>query len=299
LRVGDVQRQQVELAKNYGLAGFCYYFYWFDRKRLLELPLRRHLENADIDLPFCLCWANENWTRRWKGDDQAILIAQAHSAEDDLAFIEYVAPYLRDPRYIRVDAKPLLLVYRPRLLPDARATAKRWRDWCRANGIGEIFLACTQSFEAVDPQAFGFDAAIEFPPMDRPPDITDQIKLLNPNFTGVVYDWRSFVERSRAYSKPDYRLFRGVCPSWDNEARRPGRGTVFMHSTPALYQEWLENACSDTVARCANPEERLVFINAWNEWAEGAYLEPDRRYGYAWLRATRNALLTSSQLQPK
>ncbi len=139
------------LAKLYGIEGFCFYFYWFGGKRLLEAPILNYLENENLDLPFCLCWANENWSRRWDGLDSEILIAQSHSAADDLAFIAHVAEYMRDGRYIRVGGRPLLLVYRPSLLPDAKSTAKRWRDWCREDGIGEVFLAYTQSFEAVSP----------------------------------------------------------------------------------------------------------------------------------------------------
>lgn len=291
LRVLDVQRRQVELAKLYGVGGFCFYFYWFAGKRLLELPVRQYLENADLDLPFCLCWANENWSRRWDGRDRDILISQEHSAEDDLAFIEYISAYLRDPRYIRVDGKPLLLVYRPSLLLSATETAERWRTWCRNNGVGEIYLAYTQSFERVNPLDYGFDAAIEFPPnYVLPADITGQVEELDPGFRGSILDWNGFLEASRKYSRPDYTLYRTVCPSWDNEARRPNAGSVFHGASPEGYAEWLGNATRDTLARFADPSSRLVFVNAWNEWAEGAHLEPDQRYGYAYLQATRDAL---------
>ena len=291
LRNSKIQKRQVELAKLYGIGGFCFHFYWFSGKRLLELPIQQYVDNRDFDLPFCLCWANENWSRRWDGLDSDILISQDHSPEDDLAFIEYVSRYLRDPRYIRIKGKPLLIVYRPILLPSAKKTAKRWRVWCRENDIGEIYLACTQSFESVNPRKYGFDGAIEFPPNNTtPPVITSQVNPEDSDFSGVVYDWSIFVERSRKYQKPDYPLFRGVCPSWDNTARRMENAGVFLGSTPEKYSEWLENASIETVRRFSDPSERLVFVNAWNEWAEGAYLEPDQRYGYAYLQATRDAL---------
>ncbi|RUT81480.1 hypothetical protein EOD23_38870, partial [Mesorhizobium sp. USDA-HM6] len=139
--------------------------------------------------------------------------AQDHSPRDDLAFIAEVAPYLRDPRYIRIDGKPLLLVYRPSLLPAAAKTARRWRTWCRANGIGEIFLAYTQSFESVPPKRYGFDAAVEFPPNNSaPPNVTHTVAPLRQDFATTVYDWSVFLQRSENYPPRKYKLFRSVCP---------------------------------------------------------------------------------------
>ena len=291
----SVQRRQVELAKSYGVGGFCFYFYWFNGKRLLEAPLLNYLSDSSLTLPFCLCWANENWSRRWDGLDGDILIAQQHSTEDDLAFIRHVSRYMNDPRYIRVSGKPLLLVYRPNLLPSAKETVSRWRNWCRLSGIGEIYLAYTQSFETVDPSLYGFDAAVEFPPNNSaPPKITANVSPKGKDFGSTVYDWRAFVERSENYETPNYTLFRSVCPAWDNTARRNNRSTIFLNSTPALFQHWLENAIRDTNLHRTNPDENLIFVNAWNEWSEGAHLEPDQRYGYAYLEAARRALNTVS-----
>lgn len=297
LRVPDVQRRQVELAKRYGIGAFCFYFYWFAGRRLLELPILQYLENSGLDLPFCLCWANENWTRRWDGLDAEVLIAQDHSPTDDIRFIEHVSRYMRDPRYLRVNGAPVLLVYRPSLLPNMRATTERWREWARLHGLGELYLVYPQSFETCDPAEYGFDAATEFPPnLSGPPIVTDQVQLYNPNFSGIVYDWRVLVERSRQYSRPAYKLFRGVCPSWDSEPRLSGRGVIFINSSPDGYGEWLQNAVADTRQRLRG-DERMVFVNAWNEWAEGTHLEPDRRYGYAWLQASRTALLAAGANQ--
>ena len=295
-----VQRRQVQLARLYGIEAFCFYTYWFHGKRLLEAPLLNYLNDRSLDLPFCLCWANENWSRRWDGLDHEILIGQAHTPEDDLAFIGHVARYLREARYLRIGGRPLLLVYRPDLLPSAAKTAERWRAWCRHNGIGEIYLAYTQSFEMADPADYGMDAAIEFPPNvprngTLPPVINHSVEWLDPDFRGTVYDWRAMVGRSEPYGQPGYRLFRGVCPDWDNTPRRDSRGTVFLNSTPELYGRWLRNAIRDTQRRFTNEDERLIFVNGWNEWAEGAYLEPDSYYGYAFLQATREALIGATQ----
>lgn len=303
LRVVDVMRRQVELAKHYGLQGFCFHYYWFAGKRLLEKPLEQWLANKDIDFPFCVCWANENWTRRWDGLDQEMLIAQNYSPEDDRAFIAALEPAMRDSRYIRVDGRPLIVLYRPSILPDAAATITRWREYCREVGIGEIFAAMVQ-FDVEDPREYGFDAAIEFPPHKLArglSPINEKLQFVNPNYAGYVVDYGAIVEQARNHKRVDYPMIRGVFPSWDNEARKPGRGYTFANATPRRYREWLSMAVS--YAR-ANPVagERLVFINAWNEWAEGAHLEPDRRYGYAFLKQTRAALtetVTSSQALPR
>ncbi|MCG9555985.1 glycoside hydrolase family 99-like domain-containing protein [Vibrio kanaloae] len=287
----DTFRKQIELAKLYQVGGFCFYYYWFGGKRLLEKPIENYLSNPDLDHPFCLCWANENWSRRWDGQESHILIEQNHSEEDDIAFARDISRYMKDKRYIRVGGKPLLLVYRPSLLPNAKETVKRWRAVFREEGLGEVYIVYTQSFDVYnDPKEIGFDAAVEFPPNNsNPPNITDNIEGKSASFKGVVYDWNIFLERSKNYSQSPYKLFRSVCPSWDNTARRKNKGTVFEGSTPRKYQEWLENAIEDTVKNEPDPSKRLVFINAWNEWAEGAHLEPDQKYGYAWLEATRLA----------
>ena len=296
LRNPQVMRDQAQLAAEYGIGAFCFYFYWFSGRTLMEAPLRQWLDDASIELPFCLCWANENWARRWDGRDHDILIAQQHSAEDDLAFIAHVADYLRDRRALKVDGKPMLLVYRPHLLPDAKATAARWRTWCHDQGIGEIHLAYVQGFERPDPRDIGFDAAVEFPPnMSNPTDIGARQHLLNPEFNGDVRDWRELAQDMAARALPAYTVYPGVNPGWDNEARRPGKGRIYLHASPRGYRDWLQTTIHRRLAE-VGPESRYVFINAWNEWAEGAVLEPDARLGHAWLEATRKALTPVSPL---
>ena len=295
LRNPQVMRDQATLAREYGIGAFCFYYYWFGGKTLLEAPLQQWLGDESIDLPFCLCWANENWSRRWDGRADDILIGQQHSAEDDLAFIAHIAPYLRDRRYLRVDGRPLLLVYRPGLLPEPRATAARWRTWCRENGIGEIHIAYTQSFDRADPADYGFDAAVEFPPnLATPTNVTADQSLVNPAYRGQVLDWRELADDYRRRPLPDYRLFPGVNCGWDNEARRSGAGRTYLHAAPRRYRDWLRDTIERRLAGRA-ASDRLVFVNAWNEWAEGAVLEPDARLGHAWLQATRDALRPSSR----
>lgn len=301
LRVVDVMRRQAELAKHYGVHGFCFHHYWFGGRRLLERPLNQFLAHRDIDFPFCVCWANENWTRRWDGREQDVLMAQQYSAEDDHAFIAALEPVLRDPRYIKVDDRPLLVLYRPSILPDAAATIDRWRDHCRKAGIGELFLAMVQ-FDVEDPRIYGFDAAIEFPPHKLASGlqpINSCLEIVNPAYQGNVIDYAEVVKRARQHPPVNYDMIRGVFPSWDNEARKPGAGYTFANATPARYREWLDAAVEYARWHPVASGESLVFINAWNEWGEGAYLEPDRRYGYAYLNETRAALQADPAREPR
>lgn len=294
LRNPQIMRDQAQLAAEHGIGAFCFYYYWFSGTTLLEAPLRQWLADDSIDLPFCLCWANENWARRWDGRGDDILIGQQHSAEDDIAFIAHIADYLRDRRALKVDGKPMLLVYRPHLLPDARATAQRWRQWCRDHEIGEIHLAYVQGFERPDPRDIGFDAAVEFPPnMSNPRSLTADQYLINPEFQGDVRDWRELAAEIAARPLPAYPLYPGVNPGWDNEARRSGRGRVYLHASPRGYGDWLSATIHQRLAD-APAAQKVVFINAWNEWAEGAVLEPDARLGHAYLQATRRALTPSA-----
>ena len=291
LRDPDVQHRQVELAKRYGIGGFCFYFYWFAGHRLLETPLLNYLEDPSMDLPFCLCWANENWTRRWDGREQDLLIGQQHSPDDDLEFIQYISRYLKDPRYIRIDDRPLLLVYRPALFPDAAQTVSRWRQWCRENGVGELYVSMVQSFQDLDPRPYDLDAAVEFPwHTGLPTDITTHLVPAKSEFRGYVFDWQDYATQCEEHPDQPWMQMRGVMPGWDNTPRRKSEAHLFQGHSRAGYNRWLRSAMRWTLAQERSDAERLVFINAWNEWGEGAYLEPDQRFGYAFLQATRDAV---------
>ena len=291
LRLPEVQKRQVELAKKYGIYGFCFYYYWFAGKRLLERPLDQYRANPELDLPFCLCWANENWTRRWDGAEHEILIGQTHSEQEYLHFIQDIIPNFKDPRYIRIDGKPVLLVYRINLLPDPQTAARIWRDECKRLEIGDIYLIAVQSFGITDPRPYGFDAAVEFPPSYLGAAVVDpaSLKLTNPNFKGKILDYHSAANMMMQRSADGYTLFKTVMLAWDNTARRQDDSHIFINATPSAYQSWLENLVTYTRNNLPR-DKRFVFINAWNEWAEGAHLEPDRRYGYAYLQATADAI---------
>ncbi len=287
----ETMRRQVALAKGAGIHGFVFYYYWFNGKRLLEKPLERFLSTPDIDMPFCLMWANENWTRRWDGMEAEVLISQNYFAGDDELLVADYIRHFRDPRYIRVQGRPLLMIYRPRLIPDSPKAIERWRALFRKAGEDPI-LILGQSFDDFDPLPFGLDGAIEFPPhkvSQRIPIVTDEVELLDEGFAGKVYSYDDVVRSSIEEPAPAYPLIKTVTPSWDNDARRQGSGLVLHGSTPAKYEAWL----AETIAYAQkNPffGEAFVCINAWNEWCEGAYLEPDLHFGSAYLNATGRAV---------
>jgi lipopolysaccharide biosynthesis protein len=291
LRLPDTLREQAELARRYGIGGFCIHFYWFAGHRLLQTPLELLLRHPEIDLPFCLNWANEPWSRVWDGSERKLLIEQKHSPEDDIAFAMAIEPALADPRYIRIDGRPLIMLYRPSLLPSAAATVERWREHFSRRGLGNPYIVMPQRAGDIDPTRYGMDAAAGFPPhpdgWDLPPG--DGLTLLDDDFRGRALSYDALVEKTTTQPRHPFTVFPGVCPSWDNEARRAGRGTGFIGSTPQKYGAWLENSCRQAM-QMLNASERIVFINAWNEWAEGAYLESDRHYGYAYLRETARVL---------
>lgn len=295
LRQPDVQKRQVEIAKKYGIYGFCFYYYWFAGKRLLERPVDQYLANPDLDLPFCLCWANENWTRRWDGAEHEILIGQTHNEQEYLHFIQDISLHFKDPRYIRVDGKPVLLVYRINLLPDPEVAAQIWREECKRSGIGDIYLIAVQSFGITDPRPYGFDAAVEFPPsyLGAAEISPNSLTMTNPEYKGRIFDYNSAANLMIDRKADGYTLFKTVMLSWDNTARRQNESHIFVNATPESYKNWLEKVVAYT--RKHLPEDkRFVFVNAWNEWAEGTHLEPDRRYGYAYLQATTEAIQDSS-----
>ena len=299
LREEAVRVAQAELARQHGIEGFCYYHYWFNGKRLLEQPLQEILRSGRPDFPFCLCWANENWTRRWDGHDQHILIAQDYGDDDDRAHIRSLIPMFEDPRYIRVCGKPLLLVYRTELMPDPARTAEIWREEARAAGVGGIYLCRVESFHKCDPREIGFDAAVEFAPdwNNLGPRLDAGSSALRDCGAGIeeacekhyLYDYQALANTMMSKDAPAWKWHRCVTPCWDNTARRKKDAFIFHGSDPQKYASWLDRAITDSCRRLPG-EERLLFINAWNEWAEGNHLEPDKRFGQAYLEATAVAV---------
>jgi lipopolysaccharide biosynthesis protein len=306
LRNPESREQQAELARAHDIHGFCYWHYWFNGRRILERPFTEVLASRRPDFPFMLCWANENWTRTWDGGDHQKLLVQDYSTEDDREHIRSLFRAFEDQRYVRIDGKPVFGIYRTGVMPDVARTAEVWRAEAHNAGIGELYLVRIDAHESLrgDPRDLGLDAAVEFQPdlqlglrKQRPPL---PVRLFNrtfrPDYNLRHHDFLRYEDLVRAsiarsQSPAPWPVFPGVTPGWDNSARRAISSKVFVGSTPDLYQEWLESIVA--TFRPPSADENLVFINAWNEWAEGNHLEPDARWGRAYLEATRAALRSS------
>jgi lipopolysaccharide biosynthesis protein len=289
LQNSNVLVQQADLARRYGIHGFCFHHYWFSGKTLLERPINNLLNDKSIDLRFCINWANENWSRAWDGRDRDILIKQEYRPDDDERFATSLVKYVEDVRYIRVGARPFVMIYRPSSLPDARRTVDVLRETFLRAGIENPFVAMAQAFGDADPRKYGMDAAVEFPPHkvgmgNR--EANSELKAFDSKYKGTILRYDDIIDASTAFEDVPYTVFKGVCPSWDNTARKPDNGLTYHGSTPEKYAKWLELASRQIIQRNKSTE-RFLFINAWNEWAEGTHLEPDRHFGYAYLAATR------------
>lgn len=289
LRVEEVQRQQVEMAKSYGINAFCYHHYWFSGKSLMTMPVDRH-HTQGYDLDFCICWANENWSRRWDGSENDVLLSQHHSITDDAAFIDSVMHYFHNPRYVKINGAPLLIVYRLSLLCDPAEVIAIWKRKAVAAGFPDLHVCMAETFGVDQPLQSGADSSCQFPPHGVvAADRRATTKGLIADFTGKIYDYQEVVANEMRRPEPMHLRFRTVMPAWDNTARKGSSANIFHGANPDLFEAWLTHVVAKA-RTTRSAAHQLVFINAWNEWAEGAYLEPDRRHGHANLRAVRNAL---------
>jgi glycosyltransferase involved in cell wall biosynthesis len=292
----ETMRRQIEMARGAGLHGFIFYFYWFNGHRLLEAPLERFLADRSLDMPFCLMWANENWTRRWDGHDDEVLISHDYRPAEDEDLVRTFGRHFADSRYIRLGGRPLLMIYRPGLIPDAPATIRRWRDLFRTLCREDPIMMMGQGFDAIDPREFGLDGAIEFPPHKLTANllkINDDLDWLDMEAKTHVISYQETVEVSLAEPRPPFPLIKTAVPSWDNDARREGRGLLLHGSTPAAFGQWV-SALVERAQMAPVFGQPIICINAWNEWAEGAYLEPDIHYGAAYLNALARAVSLDS-----
>ncbi|GAB3582486.1 glycoside hydrolase family 99-like domain-containing protein [Calidifontibacter terrae] len=286
---GGIHREQTLLARQYGIDAFCKYFYWFEGHRLLEKPLDIWRNDSSL-LPYCLCWANEPWSRRWDGRSHDVLMPQSYPAGYETGLFDELLPHLRAPHYLRQDGRPILLVHRADLIPKAKEFSARLRALATAAGLPGLYLIASETITDIAPAPLGFDAVAEFPPVGSntlknalvpaPPG-------LEAEFRGRLLSYPRIVARFTQRGKPTFTRHRGVMPRWDNTARRGTSATVYVGDTPELYRQWLSHALADEESQRGS--DGLVFINAWNEWAEAAYLEPDAATGRSYLEATKAA----------
>lgn len=319
LRLSETREAQAQLAKDYGIYGFCYYHYWFNGRRILERPFQEVFDSGKPDFPFMLCWANENWTRVWDGNQGELLLQQIYSEEDDRQHIKTLLPFFKDPRYIKIDDKPVFALYRSALLPNVAQTIKIWREEALKEGIN-LYLCRFESSGASGKEFLndGFDAAIEFQPFSPKLDVFIQkmilnlkkrnafyrivnklgtrlgskkkIELKNKDFFEIIRktkDYNSFVDHiiSNYKKDNDYVLFPGATPSWDNTSRMKDQPFYFINANPSKFKEWLKFIKDNF--HPITPNENLVFLNAWNEWAEGCHLEPCQKWGCQYLEAVK------------
>jgi len=261
----------------------------------MEKPVDMLLKHPEIDIPFCLCWANENWTRRWDGQEQDVLIKQEYSDHDDDIFIRDMKPYLDDPRYIRVDGKPVIIVYSPHFIPDCRKSFQRWREVAREIGVGEIqiWMCLTWGRTAEMLQITDcIDAEVEFPPHNVGGEWLE-INVERDGKDTIVYDYKRAAEYIANVWKergPTIRPIHYSCMmAWDNAARRKDGWHAFYNFSLRAFYQWVSEAVRQSRAKLPE-EERFIFINAWNEWGEGTYLEPDEKYGYANINTVAKAV---------
>ncbi len=292
LRLDEVRATQAELASAHGIAGFMYYYYWFSGRRLLQRPIEM-LRASSIDFPYCIMWANENWTRRWDGRSSDILIGQDYDLVPAESFIDDVLEFLADPRYLRVGGKPVLAVYRPAQMADFPSVLAHWRERARAAGVGELLVLSVNVAEEFDGlgesfERFGLDGRLGFPPHNLPWKPGPSHRLgLHPEFRGNVMSYRELVaDACLKLASLGARDYPGVMVTFDNTARRQWKPDLWWGSNPYTFRRWLAAAANSVMDR--DPHERVVFINAWNEWAEGAVLEPNDRHGRTFLQAVRD-----------
>jgi len=283
----DTRRQQAALAQAYGIYGFCYYHYWFGGRRLLEKPLQAMLKDGEPDMPFCLCWANEPWSRRWSGEETAVLQAQVYGGHDDwLSHFNELLSYFTHKNYICVEGCPVFLIYRIGHIPDAQSMIACWRKLAAEQGLPGLHIVAVEGgFDDSQLAPDYVDAMAEH----QPSCVLDQCQPMQMN--GLhVYSIEEVWQRSLDKPAPHPVHYPGVCHAWDNTPRRGREGRVVLPSRPQRFRRHLEQIFAGIADAKQAP---FVFVNAWNEWSEGAHLEPETGHGRVWLEAIRDALAGS------
>ncbi len=311
LRVPETRIAQAEIAKQYGIEGFCYWHYWFAGKRLLERPFNEVLKSGEPNFPFCIGWANHTWSGIWHGCPDKILIEQTYPGLDDYKshFVTLLDAF-RDSRYITIDGKPVFLVYKPHELPEPKIFTDYWRELAEKSGLkGLYFIGIITDNLCWVPEANGFDAASTQNPASKTrkrlrtiypksifakgykklvSEVSKKFqKEYGPKFP-LVYSYEKAIKYAPLGQDLEFEHYPCIFPNWDNTPRSGVNGVVYHNSTPHLFRIHLKEAIEQVAQR--EPEKRIVFIKSWNEWAEGNYLEPDLRFGRAYLEVIKEEI---------
>ncbi|MBS0174821.1 MAG: glycoside hydrolase family 99-like domain-containing protein [Nitrospira sp.] len=297
LRLPEARHAQAELARDYGIEGFCYYHYWFGGRRILERPVNEILSSGEPNFPFCLCWANHSWNNIWQGVADRTLIEQTYPGMDDhRQHFDWLMRAFTDPRYITVDGKPLFLIYNPPDIPDVRKVMDFWRALADKAGLKGLHLVgVNYRFQPMDPASLGLDGCTwqPMPGKDghipwRYPALRTRMRLAAGKYKLTIRDYAKIMDGLTRKELPPFVEYPTVLPNWDNTPRSGLNGLVLHGSSPELFRAVLHRAID--LVQAYTPDQRIVFIKAWNEWAEGNYLEPDQRFGHGYLQAVREAL---------
>jgi len=296
LRLAASRNEQADMAKEYGIEGFCYYHYWFAGRRILNGPFDEVLRSKEPNFPFCLCWANESWTGVWHGAPKRMLIEQTYPGVQDYEnHFNYLVNAFRDPRYISVDGKPVFLIYKPENIPECKSVLALWRKMAKDAGLNGVYFVGVSSEFDWNPDDLGFDGVVlqRVSPRREIGNLSALKRNLSLSF-GKMVGWPtiySYREAARHFLPKKLiadNRFPCVIPNWDNSPRSGSRGLVLKKSTPALFREHFKNALKLT--RHFKENRRFIFIKSWNEWAEGNHLEPDLRFGRKYLEAIGSEL---------
>ena len=322
LRLPEIREQQAALAKDAGIEGFCYYHYWFGNgKQLLERPFNEVLQSGSPDYPFCLCWANHDWTNKtWKKGSSlrqdSMIMKMEYSMDDHRNHFFSLLPAFKDHRYIKVDGKPLFAVWAPRNIPEAKRFIDLWQQLARENGLeglhivghtdntGKALAGKKANYYSADMAMdyyqsvldLGFDAVISSG-YRRAMGLAEgrlrmmwkmlTTKTFAPSYTKM--DYSRLMDHYYVADDGEENVYPTLLPQWDRTPRAGRKAEILVDSTPEKFQHTMEKALELVASKA--PEHRLLFLKAWNEWGEGDYVEPDQKYGHGWLEAMKNAQL--------
>lgn len=298
MRLPESRAAQAEMAREYGVEGFCYYHYWFAGRRLLERPVNEIIASGEPDFPFCLCWANQTWSGIWHGRPNDVLIEQTYPGEDDhRRHFDFLLSAFSDKRYLTVHGKPILVIYRPSDIPNVQKVMDFWRGLAEKSGLKGLHLVGVRfGDDPWKPEEHGFDACLAQQLPYLRPWISRRrpIRWLKNQYQirfnlPTVYDYEEVMDGFLCFDDPPERYYQCVVPNWDNSPRSGSNGLVLHGSTPDLFRKHLSRAVE--LATRARGDDAIIFVKSWNEWAEGNHLEPDLKFGRAYLEVLKELVV--------